>query len=79
MVSDREEGFFISATIFYALNKLFPVEGLGEFDDVDYYGTFTTKEAAKLGVNPIRPHSANFGSRNHVVEQNIFEEKEQAV
>ncbi|KAF8847465.1 hypothetical protein BDZ45DRAFT_681884 [Acephala macrosclerotiorum] len=30
--------------------RLFPVAGLGEPDDVDYYGVFTAKEATKLGV-----------------------------
>ncbi|ERT01310.1 hypothetical protein HMPREF1624_02553 [Sporothrix schenckii ATCC 58251] len=43
-------GFAISAVIFFTLNAIFPPEGLGEFDDVDVYGTFTEKEAAKLGV-----------------------------
>ncbi|RDW88204.1 uracil permease-2 [Coleophoma cylindrospora] len=45
-------GFFLSAIIFYITMKLFPVRGLGEFDDVDYYGAFSAKEAAKLGVSP---------------------------
>jgi nucleobase:cation symporter-1, NCS1 family len=35
------------------LNKLFPAEGMGDYDEVDYYGTFTSQEAAKLGVIPI--------------------------
>lgn len=30
--------------------RLFPVAGLGEFDDEDFFGTFYAKEAAKLGV-----------------------------
>lgn len=33
--------------------KLFPVPGMGEFDDVDYYGAFTEKEAQALGVTPL--------------------------
>lgn len=43
-------GFFVSSTIFFALNKLFPVAGMGEYDDVDVYGTLSRSEAAKLGV-----------------------------
>lgn len=38
--------------IFYTLNKLFPVIGMGEYDEVDTYGTFTQAEAAKLGIVP---------------------------
>jgi NCS1 family nucleobase:cation symporter-1 len=30
--------------------RIFPVEGLGAYDEVDYYGAFTAKEAAKLGI-----------------------------
>ncbi|KAI0176151.1 NCS1 nucleoside transporter family protein-like protein [Hypoxylon sp. FL1284] len=43
-------GFFTSATIFFGLNKLFPVAGTGEYDEIDTFGTFTAKEAARLGV-----------------------------
>lgn len=43
-------GFFFSATIFYVLNLLFPYKHMGEFDDVDVYGTFTVAEAKKRGV-----------------------------
>lgn len=52
MNADRNgsAGFFISGTIFFALNKLFPRRGMGEYDEVDVYGTFTAAEAAKLGV-----------------------------
>ncbi|KAI0013531.1 NCS1 nucleoside transporter family protein-like protein [Xylariaceae sp. FL0662B] len=46
-------GFFISGTLFFALNKLFPVAGMGEYDEIDLYGTFTAEEAAKLGVIPV--------------------------
>ncbi|KAI7782198.1 Allantoin permease [Diaporthe eres] len=45
-------GFFISASTFFTLNKLFPVPGMGEYDEVDYYGTFSSKELAKWGVIP---------------------------
>lgn len=43
-------GFFISSVVFLLLNKLFPVDGLGDYDEVDVYGTFTAKEAAKHGI-----------------------------
>ncbi|KAI0015893.1 uracil permease [Xylariomycetidae sp. FL0641] len=43
-------GFFISFTLFYVTNRIFPVPRLGEFDDVDNYGTFTGQEARHLGV-----------------------------
>ena len=49
-------GFFTSAIIFYVLNWLFPVDGLGEQDEVDIYGTFTQKEAERLGVVPLDPN-----------------------
>ena len=45
-------GFFTSSIIFYTLNKIFPVAGMGEYDEADTYGTFTEKEAAKHGVIP---------------------------
>lgn len=45
-------GFFTSALAFFITMKLFPVPGMGEFDDVDYYGAFTEKEAQALGVTP---------------------------
>jgi NCS1 family nucleobase:cation symporter-1 len=51
--SHKRTGFFISASIFFALNKLFPVPGMGEYDEVDYYGTFTSREVEKWGVIPI--------------------------
>ena len=44
-------GLAISFTLYYGLNKAFPPVGLGEYDDIDYYGTFTNDEAAKLGVS----------------------------
>lgn len=43
-------GFFTTSIIFFTLNKLFPVAGMGEYDEVDTYGTLTSEEAAKLGV-----------------------------
>ena len=38
---------------------LFTVVGMGEFDDVDYYGAFTEKEALKLGVAKLDRTSAS--------------------
>ena len=43
-------GFSLSAFIFYVTMRIFPVDGLGDCDAIDYYGTFTVKEAARLGV-----------------------------
>ncbi|KAL2432210.1 Transporter aclS [Exophiala dermatitidis] len=43
-------GLAISFTVYYVLNRVFPPPGIGEYDDVDYYGTFSPDEAAKLGV-----------------------------
>ncbi|KAI5364199.1 Putative purine-cytosine permease [Septoria linicola] len=43
-------GFAVSFSLHYIFNKVFPPKGLGEADDVDYYGTFTPDEAAKLRV-----------------------------
>jgi len=48
-------GFFISGTLFYILNMVWPPVGLGEMDEVDYYGTFTEKEAMKVGVTTLVP------------------------
>jgi len=48
-------GFFVSGTLFLILNMIWPPIGLGEQDDVDYYGTFTAKEAAKVGIIPLQP------------------------
>lgn len=45
-------GFFVSSIVFFVLNKLFPVAGMGEYDDVDIYGTLSPEEAAKLGIVP---------------------------
>lgn len=45
-------GFAISFIVHLGLNKLFPPVGLGDFDAVDYYGTFSPEEAAHFGVEP---------------------------
>lgn len=45
-------GFAISFLVYVALNKVSPPAGLGEFDDVDYFRTFSAEEAVRLGVVP---------------------------
>ena len=48
------EGFAISFLVHYVLNRFFPVAGLGEIDEEDFFATFTVEEAEKLGVIPHR-------------------------
>lgn len=62
-------GFMISFALFWGVNGLFPVEGLGEYDEVDVYGTFTASEAAKLGVTPCEEEAAvsGFGKEEGIV------------
>ncbi|KAM3425438.1 hypothetical protein BST61_g7384 [Cercospora zeina] len=43
-------GFVVSFSVHYCLNKASPPVRLRDADDVDYYGTFTGEEAARLGV-----------------------------
>lgn len=43
-------GFAISFSVYLALNKLNPPMGLGEVDEIDYFGTFTPAEGEKLGL-----------------------------
>ncbi|KAI8958488.1 uracil permease [Daldinia sp. FL1419] len=69
-------GFFLSAIIFFGLNKFFPVMGLGEYDEVDVYGTFTAKEAAKLGVVHVEFRIDALESGHHSLTQEIFENKD---
>jgi nucleobase:cation symporter-1, NCS1 family len=45
-------GFTVSFLAHWAINLAFPPRGLGEKDDVDYYGTFTAEEATRLDVAP---------------------------
>lgn len=45
-------GFFISFTLFWMVNRIFPIPNPGEIDGADMYGTFTIEEARKLGVIP---------------------------
>ena len=48
-------GFTVSFLVHLGLNRVWPPVGLGEKDDVDFYGTFTTEEAVRLGVAPNSP------------------------
>lgn len=45
-------GFAISALLFYVFSTVFPVQGAGDFDNVDAYGTFTDLEIVKMGLTP---------------------------
>ncbi|KAI2629867.1 NCS1 nucleoside transporter family protein-like protein [Hypoxylon sp. NC1633] len=69
-------GFFISAIVFFLLNKFFPVIGMGEYDEVDVYGTFTAKEAAKLGVVPVELQTEAGESRKPSLTREMMERKE---
>jgi NCS1 family nucleobase:cation symporter-1 len=46
-------GFFVSGTVFYLLNLVFPYPGMAEYEKVDVYETFTPRKAASLGVVPV--------------------------
>lgn len=70
-------GFFLSATIFFTLNKLFPVAGMGEYDEVDYYGTFTVEECAKWGVIPSEQMPVVYGDESSASQiQETFDKKD---
>ena len=45
-------GFTVSFLLHWCLNRIWPPEGLGGKDDIDYYGTFTNEEALRLGIAP---------------------------
>ncbi|KIW87928.1 uncharacterized protein Z519_11513 [Cladophialophora bantiana CBS 173.52] len=70
-------GLAISFTIYLGLNKVFPPKGLGEYDDVDYYGTFTSDEAAKLGVSLLEdtPGEEKDGQLSYPVDRKIMEKE----
>ncbi|EXJ88396.1 hypothetical protein A1O1_05326 [Capronia coronata CBS 617.96] len=69
-------GLAISFTIYYALNRVFPPQGVGEYDDVDYYGTFSPEEATKLGVTPLEEASGGDMMREKgVMNEEITAEK----
>jgi len=48
-------GFAISFFFYWGFCTLSPPPGLGEIDEVDYFGTFTPAEAAKWGITPEVP------------------------
>lgn len=69
-------GFFVSATIFFTLNKVFPVAGMGEYDEVDHYGTFTAEECAKWGVVPSEQMPVIYGDDSSASQvQETFDRK----
>lgn len=43
-------GFVISFLVYWVLNKVNPPRGLDEIDEIDYFGTFTSAEAEKMGL-----------------------------
>lgn len=45
-------GFSISFVLFYIVSIVFPMQGVGEIDEYDDWGTFTVAEAEKLGIVP---------------------------
>lgn len=45
-------GFAISFCVFWGLNTVWPMRGVGEIDTVDFFGTFSEDEAFRLGVAP---------------------------
>ncbi|KAI0019520.1 uracil permease [Xylariomycetidae sp. FL0641] len=68
-------GFFISATMFLVLSKVFPVKELGEYDEIDVYGTFTVAEAARLGVVPREGQGVEISSGEPTVGRAVFEKE----
>jgi len=63
-------GLTISFTIYYGLNRIFPPQGAGEYDGIDYYGTFTNDEAAKLGILLMEEN----GGDNLVIEKGALDQ-----
>lgn len=61
-------GFFVSSTIFFTLNKIFPIAGMDEYDDVDVYGTLSPDEAAKLGIVPCERMPVVYGDDNSATQ-----------
>ncbi len=46
--------------------KLFPVPGMGHYDDIDYYGAFSTKKAAALGITQLDPANSSLEGVEHI-------------
>ena len=59
-------GFFTSALLFYITMRIFPVDGMGAYDDVDYYAAFTAKEAQKLGVMQLDQSNTSLEGVEHI-------------
>jgi NCS1 family nucleobase:cation symporter-1 len=72
-------GFFVSGTVFYLLNLVFPYPGLSEYEKVDVYETFTPREAASLGVVPVGESEVldgvKFGPGGDMVKDGTIVEK----
>jgi NCS1 family nucleobase:cation symporter-1 len=73
------EGFAISFVIHYALNRFFPVPGLGEIDEEDFFATFTVEEAQKLGVVPHRRLLDTVDAEHSVSEEETKDASEKSV
>lgn len=52
-------GFAISFAVYYILNRVWPPKGLGVVDDRDYYNSFATDEATRLGIAPYSESEAD--------------------
>lgn len=57
-------GFVISFLVYWGLNLLSMPRGIREMDTVDFFGTFTEKEARKLGIEPFQ--------ENEVTEEVVY-------
>jgi nucleobase:cation symporter-1, NCS1 family len=62
-------GFVVSGLIFYVLNILFPPEGMSLYEETDLYGTFTAREAARLGVVPTIEAQAVDNYSSYAIEE----------
>ncbi|KAH8732728.1 NCS1 nucleoside transporter family protein-like protein [Phaeosphaeriaceae sp. PMI808] len=65
-------GFFISATVFYALNFVFPVKNMDQIDKIDFYGTFTEVEARRIGVDLLVEASSTSMSMEQISRENVI-------
>ncbi|KAA8917557.1 hypothetical protein TRICI_000250 [Trichomonascus ciferrii] len=45
-------GFFEALVLYKVICLIWPVKNAGEQDPIDYFGTFTTQEAEKMGIVP---------------------------
>ena len=57
------------------MNEISPVAGTGEYDELDVYGTFTSQEAARLGVIPVEGQlEGRHGGSSATSEQTMLSE-----